>query len=471
MLFHAWANRILGAVGKYKNSRAYLGSAPPHSASHTRPLGIVVGLASRYSVLPAWSFGRESGFCLEFTKLIYLARFINVDLWTDFVNFPSSALSHWHSVPTSYQAFRETGNLPWGGTLLGIYLNRLLSYPIMTNYFLAFVLLVPCLSLAQKPFTYHISGRIGALNAPSKVYLTNGELVDSATLVNGVFELKGTAVLPTRADLVVHANGYHPTAVLTNATSVFLEPNPVVVISEGRLQDATTTITGGPLTTEHQQLYAAVPPKATPQQYAQAYTAFIKTHPTSWVSLMALWDMGIFVKRQYDEVAPLYAALSSELKSSRPGRIYGDLVQGLKATAVGQPAPTFTKKTPAGKSVSLADYRGKYVLLAFWSSCASCRTENPNLVNAYQAFKGPKFDMLGVSLDAENNRERWIKAIADDHLTWTQLSDFDGMKREVERLYGYPGTPLNLLIDPGGKIVAANLQGADLQATLAQFLK
>ena len=341
----------------------------------------------------------------------------------------------------------------------------------MTNFLLTLFLLVPGLALAQKPFTYHISGRIGALNAPNKVYLTNGELVDSATLTNGAFALKGTAVLPTRADLVVQAHGYHPHADLTNATSVFLEPTPVFVRSDGRLRDATTTITGGPLTTEHQQLYAAVPPNATPQQYAQAYTAFINTHPTSWVSLMALWDMGIFAKRQYNEVGPLYAALSPELKSSRPGRLYGELVQGLKATTVGQPAPNFTQKTPAGKSVSLADYRGKYVLLAFWHSCASCRTENANLVNAYQTFKGPNFDMLGVSLDTENNRERWIQAIADDHLAWTQLSDLDGTKREVERLYGYPGTPQNLLIDPSGKIVAANLQGADLNATLAQFLK
>ncbi|UOQ72740.1 DUF4369 domain-containing protein [Hymenobacter cellulosilyticus] len=162
----------------------------------------------------------------------------------------------------------------------------------MTNSFLALLLLVPGLSLAQKPFTYHISGKIGALNAPNKVYLRSGELLDSATLNNGVFELKGSAVLPTRADLVVQANGYHPNGASTNATSVFLEPTPVVVISKGSLRDATTTITGGPLTTEHQQLYAAVPPNATPQQYAQAYTAFIKTHPTSWVSLMALWDMG-----------------------------------------------------------------------------------------------------------------------------------------------------------------------------------
>ncbi|RZK87625.1 MAG: DUF4369 domain-containing protein [Hymenobacter sp.] len=202
----------------------------------------------------------------------------------------------------------------------------------MTNTLLALLLLAPGLALAQKPFAYHISGRIGSLNAPNKVYLTNGELVDSATLTNGAFELHGTAELPTRANLVVQANGYHPHAVLTNATSVFLEPTPVLVRSDGRLRDATTSITGGPLTTEHQQLYASVPPNATPQQYAQAYTAFIKTHPTSWVSLMALWDMGVFAKREYDEVGPLYAALSPDLKRSRPGRLYGDLVQGLKAT-------------------------------------------------------------------------------------------------------------------------------------------
>lgn len=344
----------------------------------------------------------------------------------------------------------------------------------MFHSLLALLLLLPGFSLAQQAFTYHISGKIGTLNAPYKVYLTYSDQVDrvdSTTLTNGAFALQGIAELPTRASLVVQANGYQPNAVLPTATSLFLEPTPVVVLSAGNLRAATTTITGGPLNTAYQQLLTSVPPKATPKQYAQAYAAFIKTHPTSWVSLMALWDMGFFAKRQYAEVGPLYASLSPELKSSRPGRIYGDLVQGLKATTVGQLAPNFTKQTLAGKSVSLADYRGKYVLLAFWTSCPSCRTENPNLVKAYQAFKSPKFDMLGVSLDTENNRDRWLKAIADDHLAWTQLSDLDGLNREVERLYGYPGTPLNLLIDPSGKIVAANLQGSELQATLTQFLK
>ncbi|MGI4821635.1 MAG: DUF4369 domain-containing protein [Janthinobacterium lividum] len=118
----------------------------------------------------------------------------------------------------------------------------------MIHSLFALLLLLPGLSLAQQAFPYHISGKIGTLNAPHKVYLTYSDQVDrvdSATLTNGAFVLQGTAELPTRASLVVQANGYHPNAVLPTATSLFLEPTPVVVLSEGSLRAATTTITGG----------------------------------------------------------------------------------------------------------------------------------------------------------------------------------------------------------------------------------
>jgi peroxiredoxin len=208
------------------------------------------------------------------------------------------------------------------------------------------------------------------------------------------------------------------------------------------------------------------------KEYAQATFAFIKANPTAWVSLESLEQLKMIVPPQYAEVAPLYEAFSSELKNSPPGRFYGDMLKSLKLTAIGAEAPNFTQQTPDGKQVSLADYRGKYVLVDFWASwCGPCRQENPAVIKAYNAYKGRNFDILSVSLDKEDGRDKWLKAIQDDQLTWTQVSDLHGWQNEVAKRYGVQSIPQNFLIDPTGKIVATNLHGAELEAKLAQFIK
>jgi len=94
----------------------------------------------------------------------------------------------------------------------------------------------------------------------------------------------------------------------------------------------------------------------------------------------------------------------------------------LKQLAIGQPAPQFSSYTVKNKKVNLTDFKGKYTLIDFWASwCAPCREENPNIVRQYHAFKDKGFDILGVSLD--NNPGSWIRAMEDDKLVWTNVSD------------------------------------------------
>lgn len=134
----------------------------------------------------------------------------------------------------------------------------------------------------------------------------------------------------------------------------------------------------------------------------------------------------------------------------------------LKKLAVGQEAPEIISFTPSNQTVKLSDFKGKYTLVDFWASwCAPCRQENPNIVKQYQNFRDKGFTVLGVSLD--NNPGSWMRAIEDDKLDWTQVSDLQAWSSDLVTSYRIKAIPTSYLLDPEGKILAKNLRGKELE--------
>jgi len=194
---------------------------------------------------------------------------------------------------------------------------------------------------------------------------------------------------------------------------------------------------------------------------------FIRNNPHSLVSVTSI---GNFVRSAEDnEIAELYNGLSDQVKQSRAGMQINRIITAKNNGKVGVTAPNFYQTDPDGNIISLADYRGKYVLVDFWASwCIPCREENPNLRAAYEQYQDKGFEILGISLD--DDKEKWLKAIASDGLNWKQVSDLQGWKNKVSEQFGIYSIPQNILVDPSGMIVANNLRGKELNSKLEELL-
>jgi peroxiredoxin len=164
-----------------------------------------------------------------------------------------------------------------------------------------------------------------------------------------------------------------------------------------------------------------------------------------------------------------FNSLGAGVQAGFYGKYLQKQIADAKIGAMGTDAIDFTQNDTAGHAVALSSFKGKYVLVDFWASwCGPCRMENPNVVSTFSKFMNKNFTVLGVSLDKA--RDPWLKAIKDDGLSWTQVSDLKYWNNEVAMKYHIQSIPQNFLVDPTGKIIGRNLRGAELQNKLCSLL-
>ncbi len=128
---------------------------------------------------------------------------------------------------------------------------------------------------------------------------------------------------------------------------------------------------------------------------------------------------------------------------------FGLLSKGSSGVALGEAAPASPlPRLEGGGNGSLADYRGRWVLVNFWASwCIPCREEAPALEDFQRRHGGGTFTVLGIdSRDLSGDGRAFVRRFG---LSYPQLRDGDG---SAAHDFGTTGVPENFLVDPRGRV-------------------
>ncbi|MBS1562928.1 MAG: AhpC/TSA family protein [Bacteroidetes bacterium] len=327
-------------------------------------------------------------------------------------------------------------------------------------------------------------------------------ITDSAALNNGTFRFTGTLAEPTTAGFSgkTKSRGMDD----PNYTMLFLEPVSMkVTVADQAFKEA--KLTGSVSEQEYATLrvqqnkiekrwrivmdtlhevnkrsnfeYQELKDWALTPYFAERKEitdAFIQKHPASYVTAYLLR-----FSRDYStaELQKFYAAFPPKVKQSSYGKALQTELENRKKGVPGAMAAGFSSTDINGQPISLADYKGKYVIVDFWASwCVPCRKLNPHLKELYAKYKDKGLEIIGVS-DDDRDHEAWKKAVAKDDLPWKHVLRGLKMTREGEKTnidhshdisdgYNVGSIPTQVLIGPDGKIIGRYGDGGEEHSAL-----
>jgi len=363
----------------------------------------------------------------------------------------------------------------------------------------AVVVLAACNKSAD---SYTINGTVQGFEEGTKVYINDqGEQgfikIDSTEIKGGTFVLKGAAVepelrfieigntqkyvlpfilengeiqvtydmsKPEEGKVVGSKNNDYLTNYNTEAFKIQKEAQDFQVQNNDKMmqaQQAKDVATIEALMTEYEKIT---------EKIKKQNVDFVSTNKDAYISLILLEQLANTQAITNDELKTYFDALDSSLKPTKKGKEISEKLANMEKVAVGKMAPDFSAPNVEGQMVSLKESLGKVTIIDFWAAwCAPCRQENPNVVALYNKYKDQGLAIIGVSLDRD--AEAWKKAILDDNLTWTQVSNVKFWEDPIAKEYNVQSIPATFILDASGKIVAKDLRGAELDAKIAELLK
>ena len=365
------------------------------------------------------------------------------------------------------------------------------------------IILISCKSNTTKNNLYEVECNAEGIYNGVRAYLkssnNNKQVIDTAVVMNGAFKFKGEVSSPEMRILTIDGiNGQTALVLESGKTNVTIYKDSIYksIIKGGENNSIFNKYKDGyqnlvEKVTSLREEYMASRNNIEAVKRIQKQNVelrlelknyglnFLTQHPDTDFSLMLLES--ITLQKEFD------AKLANEILEKIPNKISNkqhniEVMQKINfninnalskaVIEVNSIAPDFTAPDPEGNQITLSEILGKVTILDFWASwCRPCRLENPNFVKLYDKYHEKGLNIISVSLDRENQKIRWIKAIEKDNLSWYNVSNLKYWQDPVALMYNITSIPATFILDDKGTIIATRLRGSALEKKIDELFE
>lgn len=379
----------------------------------------------------------------------------------------------------------------------------MIKYQKLNALICLIIILISCKSNTTKNNLYEVECNADGIYNGVRAYLkssnNNKQVIDTAVVMNGAFKFKGEVSSPEMRILTIDGiNGQTALVLESGKTNVTIYKDSIYksIIKGGENNSIFNKYKDGyqnlvEKVTSLREEYMASRNNIEAVKRIQKQNVelrlelknyglnFLTQHPDTDFSLMLLES--ITLQKEFD------AKLANEILEKIPNKISNrqyniEVMQKINfninnalskaVIEVNSIAPDFTAPDPEGNQITLSEILGKVTILDFWASwCRPCRVENPNFVKLYDKYHEKGLNIISVSLDRENQKSRWIKAIEKDNLSWYNVSNLKYWQDPVALMYNITSIPATFILDDKGTIIATRLRGSALEKKIDELFE